>query len=87
MTARIFRTVPLSMQQDGWWLDAPRDVQANRQAARRRDTMKLGLLVALIALGDILVWNVAPAPSLAVLVLLIFLAGLAVGWPRLGVRA
>jgi len=87
MTTRNFRTIPLSMQQDGWWLDAPPNVQAKRQIARRRDVMKLVLLVALIACGDILVWNVAPALSLALLVLLIFMAGLAVSWPRLSVRA
>ncbi|WP_299722311.1 DUF4173 domain-containing protein [uncultured Tateyamaria sp.] len=87
MTTRIFRGVPLSMQQDGWWLDGPKEPSEDRQRSRRRDGIKAGLLVALIACGDMLVWSVVPALSFALLALLIVLAGLALAWPRLSTRA
>ena len=87
MTTGIFRGVPLSIQQDGWWLDAPNRPSGDRQRSRRRDGIKAGLLVALIAFGDMLVWSVVPALSFAVLALLIAFAGLALAWPRLSVRA
>ena len=87
MTTGIFRGVPLSIQQDGWWLDAPNRPSGDRQRSRRRDGIKAGLLVALIAFGDMLVWSVVPALSFAVLALLIAFAGLALAWPRQSVRA
>ena len=87
MTTGIFRGVPLSIQQDGWWLDGPNRPSGDRQRSRRRDGIKAGLLVALIAFGDMLVWSVVPALSFAVLALLIAFAGLALAWPRQSVRA
>ena len=87
MTTRIFRGVPLCMRQDGWWLDTPKGAMPNRQAQRKRDGLKAALLVALIACGDVLVWQAVPGVSLAVLALLIVMAGLALAWPRLSVRA
>jgi len=87
MTTRIFDGVPLSMQQDGWWLDAPKGSSRPGQGARRRDGIKAVLLVALIASGDKLVWNAAPGISFAVLALIMVWAGLALAWPRLSIRA
>lgn len=88
MSMRIFRGVPLSMRQDGWWLDAPKpEVTDQRQMRRKRDGLKAGLLLALIACADVLVWNVFPALSFALLAGLIVLVGLALAWPRLSPRA
>ena len=84
---RVFHGVPLSMQQDGWWLDTADNHPDSRQAQRKRDGIKTVLLVALIACGDMLVWNTVPALSFAILALLIVLAGMAVAWPSLGTRA
>lgn len=87
MTQQVLSGVPLSMQQDGWWLDQPPAGAARRdQNRRRRDGVKAGLLVALIAAGDVLVWQAAPTLSLAVFFFLVVLAGLAVAWPRLSPR-
>ncbi|MFL4469706.1 DUF4153 domain-containing protein [Tateyamaria armeniaca] len=87
MTKRVFGGVPLSMQQDGWWLDAPKERAQPRQDARRRDGIKAGLLIALIACGDMLIWHVVPGVSFAVLALIIVWAGLALAWPRISMRA
>ncbi|MEO0379364.1 MAG: DUF4173 domain-containing protein [Pseudomonadota bacterium] len=87
MTTGNFRGVPLSMRQDGWWLDAPDVARSNRRNTRRRDGIKAGLLIVLIALGDLLVWGTVPGLSFAVLALLIVMAGLTLAWPRLSVRA
>lgn len=87
MTTGIFQGVPLSMQRDGWWLDAPKTGSSDqRQRQHKRDWIKAGVLVALIACADLLVWDVAPGISLALLAVLSVLAGLAVGWPRLAPR-
>ncbi len=88
MKTMCIRGVPLAMQQDGWWLsgretDAPR---APRAIQRRRDLGLAGLLVALIALADVLVWQVMPGLALAVLALAVMLAGLGVAWPGLAPR-
>ncbi|MEO0401680.1 MAG: DUF4173 domain-containing protein, partial [Pseudomonadota bacterium] len=82
-----FRGVPLAMQQDGWWLDAPDRTPHHTRPKRTTDSIKAGLLVALIAVADILVWGVIPGLSLAVLGCIIVMAGLAVGWPAMHRRA
>ena len=80
------RGVPLAMQRDSWWLDG--DLAKVRQTWRATggDSLRLGLLVALIALGDVLVWQAAPGLSLAVFAFAVFVAGLALAWPRLAPR-
>ena len=87
MTTGTFRGVPLSMQQDGWWLDTPEGPRRDMRSTNKRDGRKAGLLEALIAVGDLLVWDAAPALSFALLALLIVIAGLALAWPRLSPRA
>ena len=81
------RGVPVAMQRDGWWLEADVQKVAQRWRARRGDGVRLGLLAALIALGDVLVWQVLPGLSLALFAFAVFLAGLALAWPRLASRA
>ena len=87
MTTGTFRGVPLSMQQDGWWLDTPKGPRRDVRSGRKRDGRKAGLLVALIAVGDLLVWDATPALSFALLALFIVIAGLALAWPDLSARA
>ena len=69
MKTTLIRGVPMGMQQDGWWLSGhsprtPPPVQADVHSGR--DQLRLLLLVTLIALGDVLVWQVQPGLSLAV---------------------
>ncbi|WP_193743509.1 DUF4173 domain-containing protein [Tateyamaria sp. ANG-S1] len=87
MQANVIPGVPVRMQQDGWWLDDPVDPVRRRQAARRRDGGKALLLVALIALGDVLVWDTAPGINLALFAGVVLMVGLGLAWPRLSVRA
>lgn len=87
METKIFGGLPLSMQQDGWWLDTPKETQQGKHLKRKYDGLKAALLIALIACADLLVWQVAPAISFALLALLIVMAGLALAWPRLSVQA
>ncbi|MEL6464138.1 MAG: DUF4173 domain-containing protein [Pseudomonadota bacterium] len=87
MQALTIPGVPVAMQQDGWWLDGPVDRAEARRAAQRRDWARAALLLALIALGDMLVWEVVPGLNLAVFVTLVLLAALGLARPRLSGRA
>ena len=87
METRIFGGVPLSMQQDGWWLDAPKGTGQSKQKQRKHDSFKAGLLLTLIACADLLVWQAVPALSFALVALMIFMAGLALAWPRISTQA
>ncbi|MEM8653253.1 MAG: DUF4173 domain-containing protein [Pseudomonadota bacterium] len=91
MQALTIPGVPVAMQQDGWWLDGPMDGlidgDVRRRATQRRDGAKAALLLALIALGDVLVWGVAPGMALAVFAFVVMMAALGLAWPRLSVRA
>lgn len=86
MQALTIPGVPVTMQRDGWWLDAPTDKADQRRVTRRRDAGKAGLLLALIALGDVLVWGFAPGLNLAIFAGIVVLAGLGMAWPQLAPR-
>ncbi|WP_299694284.1 DUF4153 domain-containing protein [uncultured Tateyamaria sp.] len=80
------RGVPLAMQRDGWWLSAETEQVARRWRVSGGDGVRLGLLAALIALADVLVWQVMPGLSLALFAFAVFVSGLAIAWPRLATR-
>ncbi|GGX41435.1 hypothetical protein GCM10007385_06230 [Tateyamaria omphalii] len=86
MKALTIPGVPLAMQQDGWWLDAPADKTEKRRKTRRADGGKALLLLALIALGDVLVWDTVAGLNIAVFFGAVLFAGLGVAWPRLSAR-
>lgn len=87
MKALTIHGVPMAMQQDGWWLDAPADDRAEKRGRKRQaDWSKALLLIALIILGDVLVWDFAPGLNLAVLFSAVLFVGLGVAWPRLAAR-
>lgn len=86
MKALTIPGVPLAMQQDGWWLDTPADKTEQRCKTRRADGGKALLLLALIALGDMLVWDTAAGLNIAVFFGAVLFAGLGLAWPRLSAR-
>jgi hypothetical protein len=64
----LIRGVPAAMQRDGWWMN---EVEMPQRKERHGDCNQprlwhFGALAGLIALGDILVWQVTPGLSLAV---------------------
>jgi hypothetical protein len=67
MKTFLIRGVPVAMQRDGWWMNGPSASPLPKEVgmANRPKLLHLGLLVTLIALGDVLVWQVAPGVSLA----------------------
>ncbi|QGX97012.1 hypothetical protein EI983_01465 [Roseovarius faecimaris] len=88
MKTFLVRGVPISIQQDGWWMDGPvkrppappgKDAPGNR--ARMERPL---LLLALVALADALLWGVAPGLSLFVFGAVVLLAALVMaegrGW-------
>ncbi len=78
MKTFLIRGVPLAMQQDGWWMneDSSGDKPTRDDKAKTPELGRLSLLIPLIALGDILVWQVLPGLSLAVFGAAIVLAAL-----------
>ncbi|WP_299202634.1 DUF4173 domain-containing protein [uncultured Tateyamaria sp.] len=86
MKALTIPGVPLAMEQDGWWLDAPADKTEQRRKVRRLDGGKALLLLALIALGDVLVWDTVAGLNIAIFFGAVLFAGLGLAWPRLTVR-
>lgn len=78
MKTFLIRGVPLAMQQDGWWMqgDAKAQKPKNPGTSTTPELVRLALLVPLIALGDILVWQVLPGLSLAVFGAAIVIAAL-----------
>lgn len=65
MKQAILHGVPLAMKRDGWWLGPIERKPA--PASRTRNTWWLGpgVLLVMIALGDILIWQTVPGVSLA----------------------
>ncbi|WP_415919348.1 DUF4153 domain-containing protein [Tateyamaria sp. SN6-1] len=87
MNGHAIRGVPLAMQRDGWWLDGE-DTGAEPPKVRtqRGGAVRVGVLVAMIAMGDVLVWQAFPGLSLAVFAFVVFMGGLALAWPRIAPR-
>lgn len=86
MKVFLVNGVPRSVQQDGWWMsaDVPRRPRppSSSAAAGKPDvgSARLAALAALVALADILIWQVTPGISLGVF----FLALLGVAMLLLG---
>lgn len=85
MKTFLIRGVPLAMQQDGWRMnrDARSDNPVRDSASKVPEIGRLALLISLIALGDVLVWQVLPGLSLAVFGAAIVLAALWVAGKRI----
>ena len=66
MKSYVIRGVPMAMQRDGWWLSNAEPAGKAIKHAGETVWMRPLLLVALIALADFLLWDVAAGLSLAV---------------------
>lgn len=60
------RGVPSAMRQDGWWLAESSEQAPKRTNVAEGPWLRVLLLFALIALADVLLWQVAAGVSLAV---------------------
>jgi hypothetical protein len=69
MKTATIKGVPMAIQRDGWWMDGLQRKPRPEGRPHSRDMRSPLLLLALIALGDALVWNVVPGLSLAVFAL------------------
>lgn len=78
MKTYLLRGVPHSVAMDGWWLSSPppRPRSPDQHQESPQWPARAGALVALIALADLLLWEVRPGLSLA----LFGLAVLGTGW-------
>ena len=71
MKTFLIRGVPASIQQDSWWMEAdlrhtpPPPPSSDDAGPRRSGVERPLILLALIALSDVLLWGVAPGLSLA----------------------
>ena len=74
--------VPRSVQQDGWWMsadapDGPGSSASSISAGKPDESsLRLAVLVALVALADILIWQVSPGISLVAFFVVLLGAGL-----------
>ncbi|MFK7940111.1 MAG: DUF4173 domain-containing protein [Roseovarius sp.] len=89
MKTFLVRGVPASIQQDGWWMDG--DINRPTPPPSRDGTDaepgRMGrpiVLLALIALSDVLLWGAAPGVSLALFGMIVLACGLVLragkGW-------
>lgn len=85
MKTFLIRGVPLAMQRDAWWLNAPPPRQDGPTAGSTRMPLPGAplLLVPAVALGDVLVWQVMPGLSLAVFGAVLVMAAFWVAGARL----
>ena len=60
------RGVPTAMAQDGWWLSDASETPRKWTGVGEGTWLRVLLLVVLIALADVLMWQVAAGVSLAV---------------------
>lgn len=87
MKTFLIRGVPQALQQDGWWLNAGgpgQDANGEARAKGNADGWRVLVLLALIALGDVLIWNVVPGLSLAAFGGAVMLAALWLAGSRIG---
>ncbi|MEM8577430.1 MAG: DUF4173 domain-containing protein [Pseudomonadota bacterium] len=85
MKQTMMQAVPLAVRQDGWWLgpvERPRRPAGGLTARDVPIWAGPAVLLALIALGDLLVWQVSPGLSLAVFGALVGAAALALAGVR-----
>lgn len=84
MKTFLIRGVPLAMQRDGWWLNAPPPADRPPVTGGKIDPLSWApaLLIPLIALGDVLVWQVLPGLSLAVFGMALVMAALWIAGAR-----
>ena len=80
MKTFLVRGVPASIQQDSWWMDGlvqrhPRKSTEDTNLTKQIRMERPMLLLALIALADVLLWGVAPGVSLAIFGMFLLLAG------------
>ena len=66
MKSFAIRGVPLAMQRDGWWLESAPPKGTPKLKATEGSWTRPFMLVALIALGDMLLWDVTAGLSVAV---------------------
>ncbi len=69
MKTATIRGVPPSVQRDGWWMDRLERKPSPDPDARRSEPLGFLLLLALLALGDALFWQVIPGLSIALFAL------------------
>ena len=85
MKSYLLRGVPQSLQSDGWWLSSPPPPGRRPQADRSESPewpWRAAALAALVALADLLLWQVVPGLSRAAF----GLAVLGLGWALAGCR-
>ena len=84
MKTFLIRGVPVAMQRDGWWLNAPpsQDTPTAPRSSADPARWAPALLIPLIALGDVLVWQVVPGLSLAAFGAVLVMAALWIAGPR-----
>lgn len=76
----------MAMQRDGWWLASTPSTGKRLIQGQEQMWLRPLLLIALIALGDALLWNVAAGLSLAVFAVALIMAGVLVIDPMLNRR-
>lgn len=86
MKSYVIRGVPMAMQRDGWWLSNAQPAGKAIRHAGETVWMRPLLLIALIALADVLLWNVAAGVSLAVFCIALVGAAVLVIDPSLNTR-
>ncbi|WP_390911376.1 DUF4153 domain-containing protein [Pseudosulfitobacter sp. SM2401] len=86
MKSYVVRGVPMAMQRDGWWLSSAAPATKAIKHAGETVWMRPLLLVALIAMADVLLWNVAAGLSIAVFVIALAGAAALVIDPALNMR-
>ncbi len=82
------RGLPQAVQQDACWLNSsPPGVQQRDDETHQGGDYRVALLLALIALGDALIWQVMPGLSLAVFGAAIVLSAALVCVPRMSLQS